>query len=83
VEHAIDLDFGDREAGSGQQHATQRVAEGMAVAALERLDHDLGAMAGDAFDLGTTRAQYLVCGNRHVVAFSCNAFVRCGGNGVG
>src|SRR5690606_7483189 len=46
-------------------HATQRVAEGMAVAALERLDHDLGAIAGEAFDLGATRAQDLVGGNRH------------------
>ncbi len=41
VEHAFDLGLGDRAAGHrGQEHATQRVAERMAEAALERLDHD-------------------------------------------
>jgi hypothetical protein len=38
-------------------------------------------MAGNAFDLGAARAQDLVCGNRHVVAFSCNAVVRWGKRG--
>ena len=43
MQHAGDLDFGRREAGHrGQQHATQRIAERVAVAALERLHHDLG-----------------------------------------
>ena len=41
VQHAIDLGLGDGAAGHRrQQHATQRVAQRMAEAALERLDHD-------------------------------------------
>ena len=52
VQHAVDLDFGDGEAGNRrQQHATQRIAQRVAVAALQRLDHDLGAVGAEAFDL--------------------------------
>ena len=52
VQHAVDLDFRDREAGDRrQQHATQRVAERVAVAALQRFDHDLGAIVAEAFDV--------------------------------
>src|SRR5580658_4036507 len=40
VEYAVDLDLGDGAARHGrQQHAAQRVAERMAEATLERLDH--------------------------------------------
>jgi hypothetical protein len=83
VQHAVDLDFGDREAGDrGQQHAAQRVAEGVAVAAFQRLDHDLGAVLGDALDLRTARAQDLVGGNRHVsvspvtIALACDGYCK-------
>src|SRR5690606_5540393 len=72
VQHAVDLDFGDCEAGDGrQQYAAQRVAEGVAIAALEGLDHDLRAVAREAFDLGTTGAQDLVGGNCHIRSVSC------------
>ena len=38
MQHAVDLDGGDRRAfDRGQQHATQAVADGGAEAALERL----------------------------------------------
>ena len=41
MQHAFDLDLGDRRARHGrQQHATQRVAERVAEATLERLDDD-------------------------------------------
>ena len=41
VQHAVDFDFGDGAAGHGrQQYAAQRIAERMAKAALERLNHD-------------------------------------------
>src|SRR5688500_2572222 len=41
VQHAVDLDLGHGAAGHrGEQHAPQRVAERVAEAALERLDHD-------------------------------------------
>src|SRR5690606_26708085 len=74
VQHAVDLDLGDREARDrGQQHAAQRVAQGVAIAALEGLDHDLRTVAGEAFDLGTTGAQDLVGGNSHIRSVSCRA----------
>src|SRR5690606_39645022 len=74
VQHAVDLDLGDRIAGDrGQQHAPQCVAEGMAVATLERFDHDLRPVAREAFDLGTTGAQDLVGGNCHIRSISCRA----------
>jgi len=39
MEHTLDLGLGDRGAGmEGQQHATQRIAERVAEAPLERLD---------------------------------------------
>src|SRR5690606_21071270 len=66
VQHTVNLDLGDREAGDGrQQHATQRVAEGMAITALERFDHDPGASGTVAFDADAARTQHLVCGYRH------------------
>src|SRR5690606_7708249 len=67
VQHAVDLDLGDREARDrGQPDATQGVAQRVPVAALERLDHDLGAIAIEAFDLRSAGTQDLVGGNRHV-----------------
>ncbi len=66
VQHAIDLDFGDRIAGDrGQQHATQGVAQRMAVATLQRFDHDFGAIGAEALNVGAARTQHLVGGNRH------------------
>ena len=66
VQHAIDFHLGDRVTRDGrQQHAAQGVAEGVAVATLQRLDHDLGAVRGDALDVGAARAQHLGSGNRH------------------
>ena len=61
VQHAVDLDFDDRAAGDRrQQHATQRVAERVAEATLQRLDHDLRAIGADAFDVNAARTQHLV-----------------------
>src|SRR5690606_29226626 len=51
----------------------QCVAEGMAVATLERFDHALRPVAREAFDLGTTGAQDLVGGNCHIRSISCRA----------
>jgi hypothetical protein len=50
VEHALDLDLGHGAAGHrGEQHAPERVAERVAEAALEGLDHDArGARTGVA-----------------------------------
>jgi hypothetical protein len=40
VQHAVDLDFGDRGTGhGGQQHAPQGIAQRVAESALEGLDH--------------------------------------------
>ncbi len=56
VQHAVDLDLGDRRARQRrQQHAPQRVAERVAEAALERLDDDArvpGALLGHLDDAG-------------------------------
>ena len=52
VQHAGDRHFGRRIAHHRrQQHATQRVAERVAVAALERLERDLGAVAAERLDV--------------------------------
>src|SRR5690606_7920349 len=76
VQHAVNLDFGNGEARDGrQQHASQGVAQRMPVTTLQRLDNDLGAGFGKAFDLRTARAQNLVCGNRHVAGSPAN--LRC------
>ena len=84
VQHAVDLDFGDREARDrGQQHATQRIAEGMTVTALQRFDHDLGAVVGKALDLRAAGTQHLVGGNRHSWCLLWPARVaQAGGNGL-
>ncbi len=45
-------DFRGRETNHrGQQHATQRVAQGVAVATLERFERDLGAVTAQRFHL--------------------------------
>ena len=50
VEDTVDPDAGDRGAGNGrQQGATQRVAEGVAEARLQRLDDEPGADVVDDF----------------------------------
>ncbi|MNT21895.1 hypothetical protein D3C72_1572520 [compost metagenome] len=52
MQNASDRDFGGRVADHGrQQNATQRVAERVAVAALERLERDLGLVGGKLLDL--------------------------------
>ena len=58
VHHASHLHFGRRVAGHRrQQNAAQGVAQRVAVAALERLHHDLGVMRPDRFDFDGTRLQ--------------------------
>ncbi len=60
VQHAVDFDFDDRAARNRrQQHATQRVAERVAEAALHRLDHDLRAIGADAFYVNAARTQHV------------------------
>jgi hypothetical protein len=52
VQHAGDRHLGRRITHHRrQQHAAQRVAQRMAVAALERLERDLGAMAAQRLDV--------------------------------
>jgi hypothetical protein len=52
VQHAGDRHFGRRIAHHRrQQHAAQRVAQRVAVAALERLERDLGTVAAQRLDL--------------------------------
>jgi hypothetical protein len=52
VQHAGDRHLGRRVADHRrQQHAAQRVAERVAVAALERLERDLGAVAAERLDV--------------------------------
>ena len=52
VQHASDGDFRGCETDHRrQQHATQRVAEGVAIAALERLERDLGTVTAERFHL--------------------------------
>ena len=58
VHHASHLHFGRRVAGHRrQQYAARGVAQRVAVAALERLHHDLGVMRPDRFDFDGTRLQ--------------------------
>ncbi len=67
VQHAVDFDLDDRAARNGrQQHAPQRVAERMAEAALERLDHDLGAVGADTLDVDAARTQHVGGRSRHM-----------------
>ncbi|CFO06616.1 Uncharacterised protein [Bordetella pertussis] len=64
VHHAGHLHFGRRVAGHRrQQDAAQGVAQRMAVAALERLHHDLGVMRPDRFDFDGTRLQKTLSGH--------------------
>jgi len=42
----------------------------MAIPAFQRLDHDLGPILGQAFDLRATGTQNLIGDNRHVCGFS-------------
>jgi hypothetical protein len=52
VQHAGDRDLGRRVADHRrQQHAAQRVAQGVAVAALEGLERDLGALTAERLDV--------------------------------
>ena len=58
VQHAGDLDLGRRVAGHRrQQHAAQRVAQRVAVAALERLHHHLGVERRHALHVDDARLQ--------------------------
>src|SRR5215468_2403257 len=60
VQHAVDLDLGDGAARhGGQQHAAQRVAESVAEAALERLDHHARLARSDRLHLHYTGSQKL------------------------
>ena len=60
VQHAVDLDFGDRAAGNRrQQHAAQRVAQRMAETAFQRFDDDLRAIGADALHLDAARTQHV------------------------
>ena len=59
VQHAIDFDLDDGTARDrGEQYATQRVAQGMAEATLERLDHHLGAVGSELFDAEASGPQH-------------------------
>jgi hypothetical protein len=58
VQHALDLHFGDRGARHRrQQHATQRVAERVAEATLERLDDDARLARGRGLHLDDSGLQ--------------------------
>jgi len=51
VQHAVDFHFDDGTAGNrGEQHATQRVAQGMPETALQGLDDDLCAIWSELLD---------------------------------
>ena len=66
MEYAIDLglDYCTARHG-GQQDATQRVAQGMAKATLERLEGDLGAGRTDLLHINVTGGQELIYRNLH------------------
>src|SRR5690606_32093072 len=66
VEHAVNLglDYCTARHG-GQQDATQRVAQGMAKATLERLERDLGAGRTDRLNVNVTGGQELIYRNLH------------------
>src|SRR5215469_8024131 len=60
VQHPVDFDLGDGTAWhGGQQHPTQRVAERVAKAPLERLDHHACLTRSDRLHLHHTRSQKL------------------------
>ena len=68
VQHAGDRDFGRRIADHRrQQHAAQRVAQRVAVAALKRLHHDFGMTGAERFDFNNTGFQQTVL---HGMSFS-------------
>src|SRR5579862_8937750 len=58
MQHAVDFDLSNRRAGNRrQQHAPQRVTEGMTETAFQRLDHDTGAISTGTFNMQAARAQ--------------------------
>src|SRR6185312_7303401 len=60
VQNAFDFGLDDGRAGNRrQQHAAQRIAERMTVAAFQRLDDDARVIRSDGFDFQTTRTQDL------------------------
>src|SRR5690554_1068718 len=66
VEYAIDLGLYHCTARhGGQQDATQRVAQGMAKATLERLERDLGAGRTDHLNVDVTGGQELIYRTLH------------------
>src|SRR5579863_237491 len=67
VQHPVDLDLRDRAAGHGrQQHAPQRVAERVAEATLERLDHHARLSRSDRLHLDYTGPQKLTYRTLHL-----------------
>src|SRR5690606_38004695 len=69
VHDARDLDFGRRVAGHGrQQDAAQRIAQSVAIAALEGLHDHASAIFADGFDFDRTGFQKTL--RRHVCSFS-------------
>ncbi len=76
VQYAVDLSLGDGAAGHGrQQHAAQRVAQGMAEATLEGLDHDLRLLGVGGGDFDDARLQEFANGCLHG-RFTCLVAVR-------
>jgi hypothetical protein len=66
VQHAVDLDLGDRRPGQRrQQHATKRVAERVAEAPLERFDDDARMTRTLRGHLHDARLQKLSDGSLH------------------
>ncbi len=62
MEHTLDLRLDDRRARHGrQQHAPQRVAEGMTEPTLERFDRDAGAIGAERLNLDGSRPQEFRC----------------------
>ena len=70
VQHAGNRDLGGRVADHRrQQHAAQRIAERVAVAALERLERHLGAVAAHGFDVdGLGVSADWVCMDSHFLS---------------
>ena len=59
VDHARDLDFGGRITDHrGEQHTTERIAEGVAIAPLERLHHDPGVRRPELLHFDDARLQH-------------------------
>ena len=66
VQHAVDLDLGDGGSRHGrQQHAAQRVAERVAEATLERLDHHARLARSNRLHLHHAGSQELAYGTLH------------------